>query len=182
MTVRAIIAADPSGIIGVNNTLPWRYKADMARFKALTSNSIVVMGRKTFESIPQPKTGEMLPTRTVFVITRDKERVTSGRPNHVATSIEEAIQAASAGGRFPLGPVWLIGGAEIYTQAVEKGLVDEIDYTVVPEVTDIPEGASVTRLPEDFLSDFELKSETVNETDPQLTHRLYVRCSSPPSK
>lgn len=183
VTVRAIIAADPTGIIGVNNALPWRYKADMARFKALTSNSTVIMGRKTFESIPQPKSGPMLPTRLVYVITRDIARVTSDRPDYVATTIENAIHAAHTAERTGAGSgqIWIIGGAQIYVQAVEKGYVEEIDYTVVPAVESIPDGAEVTRLPETFLNGFDLVSETPNSDDPQLTHRLYRRCSLPQS-
>lgn len=183
MIIRAIIAADPTGVIGVNNTLPWRYKADMARFKALTSNSTVIMGRKTFESIPQPKSGPMLPTRLVYVITRDISRVTSTRPDYVATTIENAIHAARTAEKTGSGSsqIWIIGGAQVYVEAVGKGYVDEIDYTLVPAVQSIPEGAEVIRLPETFLNGFYLIDETPNFEDPQLIHRTYRRCSSPQS-
>lgn len=193
MTVRAIIAADPSGIIGINNTLPWRYKADMARFKALTTGGVVVMGRKTFESIPSPKEGPCLPGRDVIVITRNLDYNDTGKSRRLGSTmiagcgaiiscrVDSAITCARdtvASGR----DVWIIGGAEIYLQAVETGLVEEIDYTLVPAIAEIPEGAEITRLPKNFLSGYELVSETVNETDTQLLHRLYRRCSSPLSK
>lgn len=193
VTTSIIIAADPTGIIGVNNTLPWRYKADMARFKTLTTDGVVVMGRKTFDSIPVPKTGPMLPNRKIIVVTRNTRAVGNNkigsrpevedRPDYVATSLKEAVlQARSMAHQFGNGKTWIIGGAEVYLGFIAEGLVDEVDFTLVPEVTDIAEGADVVRIPADLLSNFTMVSETANAEDPRLTHRVYRRCSSQESK
>lgn len=187
--IKIIIAADPTGIIGVNNSLPWRYKSDMARFKALTTKHVVLMGRKTFESIPVPKTGPMLPERYMVVVTRDEKACVEGaigsrpevsrRPDAIASSVEKGVGVArDLAYSCAEGIVWIIGGAEVYIEAIRRGLVDEVDYTLVPEVKDIPEGSDVVRLPEDLLSNFTLVSESPNAEDPRLTHRVYRRCSS----
>lgn len=188
--VIAIIAADPNGVIGVNNSLPWKYKADMQRFKTLTKDAVVIMGRKTFDSIPITKSGDLLPGRTIIVVTRDTTRdhtnfgsrpEVSSRPDLICYSVEEAVGHAPRCGGEP-GNAWLIGGAEVYLHAVKAGLVDEIDFTIVPEVTDLPEGADVVKLPTDFLSEYNIVSEEVNSEDPRLIHRRYRKCSSQPSK
>lgn len=195
MTTSIIIAADPTGIIGVNNSLPWagKYKADMARFKAMTTGGAVIMGRKTFDSIPVPKKGVMLPERQIVVVTRDTRAVGNNkignrpeveeRPDYVATSLKEAVlHARSIAHQFGNGKTWIIGGAEVYLGSIAEGVVDEVDFTLVPEVTDIPENADVVRIPTDLLSNFTLVSETANAEDPRLTHRVYRRCSSQESK
>ena len=63
-----VVAVAENGVIGRNNRIPWRLKADMQRFKALTIGKPVVMGRKTFLSLRRP-----LPGRTNIVITRDPD-------------------------------------------------------------------------------------------------------------
>jgi len=63
-----IVAVAENGVIGRDNTIPWRLKADQQRLKALTMNKPVIMGRKTFASLRRP-----LPGRTNIVITRDPD-------------------------------------------------------------------------------------------------------------
>ena len=63
----AIAAVAANGVIGAGNDIPWRIPADWQRFKALTMGSVLIMGRKTYDSIGRP-----LPGRTIFVITRDR--------------------------------------------------------------------------------------------------------------
>ncbi len=64
--VTAIAAVARNGVIGAGNDIPWRLPHDLARFKRLTTGSVVVMGRRTYDSIGRP-----LPGRTTIVITRD---------------------------------------------------------------------------------------------------------------
>lgn len=109
MTVVSLIcAASRNGIIGVDNQLPWRLPADLKRFKELTMNHSIVMGRKTFESI-----GKALPGRTNIVVTRQKDYRIEGCK--VAHSLEEAFQLCAGEEE-----VFVIGGAAIYNQALKQ--------------------------------------------------------------
>jgi dihydrofolate reductase len=95
-----IYARAANGTIGAAGKLPWHIPADLKRFKALTMNKPMIMGRKTFDSFPSP-----LPGRRHIVLTRDEAWRADGA--EVARSVEAAL--ALAGG----GEVAVIGGAEI---------------------------------------------------------------------
>jgi len=90
-----------NGVIGRDNALPWRLPADLKRFKAFTLGKIVLMGRKTFESIGRP-----LPGRDNLVLTRDRRWWASGVI--VVHSVEQALAQAGA------NELVAIGGAQIY--------------------------------------------------------------------
>jgi dihydrofolate reductase len=98
--IALIVARASNGVIGRDGKLPWHLPADLKRFKALTMGSPMVMGRKTFDSLPG-----LLPGRRHIVLTRDPAWSAPGA--QVVRSLEEAI--ALAEGRF-----WVIGGAEIF--------------------------------------------------------------------
>lgn len=106
MRVSLICAASENGVIGQKNQLPWKLPADLARFKKLTLNHTVLMGRKTFQSI-----GKALPERRNVVITRQKEFQAPGCL--VAGSVEEVLQLCQN-----QEEVFVIGGASIYEQAL----------------------------------------------------------------
>jgi len=114
-----IVAASTNGVIGVDNRLPWRLPADLARFKRLTMSHHLIMGRKTFESIGRP-----LPGRITVVLTRaDRFDVPGVR---VARSLDDAFgQAAARGDEEP----FVCGGADIYAQALAH--VDRVYLTVI---------------------------------------------------
>ena len=101
-----IAAIASNGVIGVNNTLPWRLPDDLKRFKALTLGHPVIMGRKTWESL-----GRALPGRHNIVITRNAGFVAPGAT--VAHSMDAALAACG-----DAGIAFVIGGAEIYAQAL----------------------------------------------------------------
>jgi len=110
-----LVAVSPEGIIGKNNTLPWHYSADLKRFKRLTIGNTIIMGRKTWDSLPI----KPLPERRNIVITRNKiKNVECFR------SIDGALETCK-------GDVWFIGGAGIYEEAMNKA--DIIDMTLVPD-------------------------------------------------
>src|SRR3989344_5036089 len=94
--------------IGKNNTLLWRIKEDLGRFKSLTTGHPIIMGRKNFESIGRP-----LPNRTNIVITRNKEYAAEGC--FVVHSFDEAVTKAK---EVEEKEIFIIGGGEIYTQAL----------------------------------------------------------------
>jgi dihydrofolate reductase len=104
-----IYARAANGVIGQNNALPWHLPEDLAHFKRTTLGCPVIMGRKTWDSLP-PKF-RPLPGRLNIVVSRN--------PDWQATG---ALHAASLGAALELCPagsdVWVIGGAQIYAQAL----------------------------------------------------------------
>lgn len=112
-----IVAVDRNNGIGVNNTLPWRLPEDLAFFKKTTSGHAIIMGRKTFDSIGRP-----LPNRRNIVVTRNPGWQHAGVER--AASLHEAAALAGA------GEVFVIGGAQIYREALplaQRLIVTEID-------------------------------------------------------
>ena len=121
MALNLIFARARNGVIGKDNTLPWHLPEDLAHFKQTTLGQPVVMGRKTWESLP-PKF-RPLPGRTNIVVTRQRDWQSEGAV--VAHSIEDALSHCPAEAH-----VWVIGGAEVYTQAMplaQRAVVTEID-------------------------------------------------------
>ncbi|MCP5412968.1 MAG: dihydrofolate reductase [Alphaproteobacteria bacterium] len=96
-----VVAAAANGVIGVDGKIPWHISADLKRFKALTMGKAIVMGRKTWDSLPR----KPLPGRDNIVVTRDCGWSQDGAI--VAASPEAALDKAQ-------GDVMVIGGAEIY--------------------------------------------------------------------
>lgn len=99
--VVAILARAKGGVIGRDGALPWRLPADLKRFKALTMGTPMIMGRKTFESLPG-----LLPGRRHIVLTRSPEWRADGA--EVAHSADAALALAGE------GRVSIVGGAEVY--------------------------------------------------------------------
>ncbi|MDX2141904.1 MAG: dihydrofolate reductase [Rhodospirillaceae bacterium] len=112
IVVSLIVARAENGVIGAGGKLPWHISADLKHFKALTVGKPVVMGRKTYESIGKP-----LPRRTNIVITRDPNWRAEGVvvAHDLATALALAYEDAH---RTGVDEVMIIGGAEIYAQAL----------------------------------------------------------------
>jgi dihydrofolate reductase len=106
--ISIIAAMDEDRIIGRDGALPWHLPADLRRFKQLTVGHAIIMGRKTWESI-----GRVLPERLMIVVSRQR----GFQPDnvHVAGSLDEACRLARAQEK---GEVFVIGGTEIYRQAL----------------------------------------------------------------
>ena len=115
-----IVAVAKNRVIGKDNTLIWNIPEDMAHFKALTSGQTVVMGRKTWESLP-PRF-RPLPGRRNIVISRQADYAAPGA--EVADSLDAALQLASAAEQ-----IFVIGGEQIYTQAMAAA--DRLEITEV---------------------------------------------------
>jgi len=109
MTLHLILARAANGVIGLNNALPWNLPEDMAHFKRTTLGCPVIMGRKTWDSLP-PKF-RPLPGRLNVVVTRQGDWQAEGARR--AGSIEEAMALCPAD-----SDAWVIGGAEVYAQAL----------------------------------------------------------------
>jgi len=170
-----IVAMDPNGVIGVNNKIPWHFSEDFKRFKRVTMGGVLIMGRRTYESLPKAKPGKtVLPGRTIITMTSridNGTRLSSAGVIHVG-SLRGALRAAS---HTAPSQVWFAGGAQVYREAIKQNHVREIDLTLVPEIARTPPDATVVHFPVELLKHFELVSEELNPEDPCLTHRLY-RC------
>lgn len=109
MRVSIIVAMAENGVIGRDGDLPWRLPRDLRRFKQITMGHVLVMGRRTFESI-----GRALPGRTSIVVTRQRGYQPSDETVRVAHSLEEALDLNAD------REVFVIGGAEMYRAAAER--------------------------------------------------------------
>jgi dihydrofolate reductase len=107
--IAMIVAAAANNVIGREGGLPWRLPEDMKWFRARTMGRPIIMGRKTWESFPK----RPLPGRTNIVVTRQAGYVAEG--GVVASSLDAAL--ALAHGEQP-EEIMIIGGAELYTQAL----------------------------------------------------------------
>ena len=111
-----IVARATNGVIGRDRGLPWHLPTDLRRFKALTMGGAMIMGRRTFDSLPG-----RLPGRRHIVVTRDRQWSATGA--EVAHGVAEAMALAGE------GAVSVIGGAEIF--ALFLPLADKIELTEV---------------------------------------------------
>ena len=104
MTLSLIVAVSKNGFIGKNGSLPWQISEDLKRFKKITSNSVVIMGKNTFLSI-----GKALPNRANVVVSTT---LNSADGCEIIRSLEEAINSSKE--KFPDKDIFLIGGYAIY--------------------------------------------------------------------
>ncbi|WP_422648319.1 Dihydrofolate reductase [Cupriavidus sp. H18C1] len=116
-----IVARARNGVIGRDNTLPWRLPEDLAHFKRTTMGAPVIMGRKTWESIGRP-----LPGRRNIVVSRNAGLRLDGA--ETASSLEDALRLCVG-----VEQVFLIGGAQLYAEALpsaDRLIVTEIDADI----------------------------------------------------
>lgn len=126
-----VLARARNGVIGNRGALPWHLPDDLKRFKRMTVGKPVIMGRKTFESIGKP-----LPGRQNIVLTRDPDWRAEGVS--VVANLAEAIAAAGLDPRARAEGIMVIGGAQIYAEALPSAT--RIELT---EVDAEPEGDTV---------------------------------------
>lgn len=127
MEIAIIVAMTPQGLIGKDNQIPWHLPADLQRFKKITMGHPIIMGRKTFESLPG-----LLPGRQHFVLTRN--------PNYIA----EGCTVISNWAQLEIlidGKAFVIGGADIYNYAmpISNHLYTSIVHTELDGDTYFPE-------------------------------------------
>ena len=119
MTIRIVVAMAEDRTIGHAGAIPWRIPGDMKRLRRMTTGHILVMGRRTYESI-----GHALPDRVNIVVSRDASYVLPDAT--VVHSVDEALVESA---RYPEKDVFVFGGGEIYRQMLDRA--DRIDLTFV---------------------------------------------------
>jgi len=111
LLISLVVAMDRNRLIGSGNSLPWRLPADLRRFRAITMGKPVIMGRKTYESIP--KRFRPLPGRHNIVLTRNRDYSAEGCT--IVTSVADALAAAGESDEVMVG-----GGSHLYAQLLPQ--------------------------------------------------------------
>lgn len=126
--ISIIAAIDEKRGLGKNNQMVWKIPGELTRFKEITTPHSIIMGRKTYQSI-----GRVLPNRYNIVITRDKDFTIDGLRTSenfaVVSSLEEALEKAKSSQNPE--EIFIIGGGQIFREAIEKDLVDKLYLTLV---------------------------------------------------
>lgn len=149
MILSHIVAAAKNGVIGVNNTLPWDIPEDMKFFRDKTKGHIMIMGRKTFESVGHP-----LPNRLSIVITRQSGYKHEGVV--VVPTLQAAIEHAKTETAKYGDEVFIIGGGEIFKDSMR--IVDKIYLTRIH--VDFPGDIVYPDVPSDLFKLAEQKDRT----------------------
>jgi dihydrofolate reductase len=166
MKVIAIVAASLNNVIGVDGKLPWNSPVDLANFQKETMGHTVLMGRKTWESLP--RSGVLgvvrLPGRECHVLTKDKKLLGCITPNTIGCNgiwsgicyaVPELLKQAISRGK---DRIFIIGGAEIFRQAFEQDLIDEVWLTRMQvNVAELP---GTVYFPQEMLEGWPLFSES----------------------
>ncbi len=127
-TISIIAALSENRVIGNKGRIPWHIPQDLQRFWQKTKNQVIIMGRKTFESILgyYQKSKKPFPKRTFIIITRNKDYQVN-RPNcYPVHSVKQGLDLTS---KFKKDEVFISGGAQIYQQTIN--LADKLYLTVV---------------------------------------------------
>lgn len=162
-----IVACSISNIIGIAGDLPWTLHEDFQYFKDKTKEHIIIMGRKTFESLPNKKA---LPNRLNIVITRNPDYKPKGAV--VFTTIPEALeyakgQVGTGEGQWP-EEIFIIGGGEIYSQTLKH--VKKIYLTLIYK-----DFNGDTKYPDFSMEEFDLISESLRDDPIKFAFMVYER-------
>ena len=128
--ISIIAAMDEKRGIGKDNKIPWHLKDDLIKLKRLTKDHIVILGRKTYDSMVfyYNRSGKQMPGKLYIVVTRDKDYKPSRENAQVANSLDEAVSFAKSD-LAKLDEVFVIGGQSIFEQTI--GIADKLYLTIV---------------------------------------------------
>ena len=121
-TISLIVAYAQNNIIGKQGVMPWSIPADLAYFKKTTMGSPIIMGRVTWESLGRP-----LPGRLNIVISRNSDYEAKGA--ELVSDLRSAIELAKQ--EAPNQEIFIIGGGQIYAEALNSGLADKVYATEI---------------------------------------------------
>jgi len=165
-----IVAMNSGSGIGMNGTIPWSHREDLRRFREITDGCPLIMGRKTWESLPR----KPLPGRVHIIITRNLSysvdhpmvRVVHNREDAFRAA-EDAVIADTGSENNPDGWVWVIGGEEIYKMFSHHRYLKRI------EITQIPDDIACDRFFVPFPLWFQRTKEYESETTPGMYYITY---------
>jgi len=159
--ISLIVAKSQNDIIGSSNQIPWHLPEDLKRFKNLTTNTSVIMGRKTYDSIGKP-----LPNRLNIVISRNPDN--SNTDILMVNSLDDALLKAPKDKQ-----VFIIGGGQIYKEAIDKNIADVIHVTDV--LIDIDGDTVFPKIPSNYsiVEESEVLVSTKNGT--KYIYRTYQK-------
>ena len=172
-TIVHVVAVAENGVIGRDGGMPWRLKSDMAHFRATTMAAPVLMGRKTYQSLPRAP----LAGRTNIVITRDRNFIAPGAI--VATSVAAALDVARGDALRRASDIMVIGGADIF--AATLPMTDRIEFT---RVHASPQGDTYfpKLAPEEWREVARRDLPAGPGDDAPFSIRTYERIHSPPTE
>lgn len=124
-----VVAAADNHVIGKDNAMPWHIPDDFKHFKAVTMGKPCIMGRKTFESI-LAQLGKPLPGRVNIIVSRTNYQ------HGGALTCKDLHEAIEQAGKIDTDEICIVGGAQIYAQALKSNLVDKIHLTRVHQSPD----------------------------------------------
>lgn len=123
-----VVAKSRNNAIGKDNDLLWRLPDDFRFFKQVTLDHAVILGRKTFDSLPR-----LLPKRTFIIVTR-QDNYQAPEGHYAVNSLEAAFELAQE--QLKVEEVFIIGGGVIYKDSLDQGLVDKMHITEVNAIID----------------------------------------------
>jgi len=130
--ITILVAMDKKRAIGKNNSIPWKLASDLRAFSRRTKDGVVIMGRKTWESLPAQF--RPLPERTNIVITSQKNYYAPGA--FITDNLEHVLNTI---GLIEEQNVFVIGGAQIYEHAITHPYVDKLIISHVDTIIDAPD-------------------------------------------
>lgn len=122
--VSVVVACADNHVIGINNEMPWHIPEDFKHFKSITMGKPCIMGRKTFESI-LASLGKPLPGRVNIVVSRSNFQHSGAL---TCKNLNEALEQAR---KIGTDEICIVGGAQIYAQALQENLVNRVHLTRV---------------------------------------------------
>lgn len=163
MAIKLIVAHDLNSVIGYNNLLPWYIPEDLAFFKEMTTGCCVIMGKNTFLSLGS----KPLPNRNNIVVSSSLYRngnypVSCDNELGVLPNLSSAVVYASHFNKETGKDVWVIGGSQLYKEAIEKDILDEMYITTVKMEID---NSSCVYFPKEIIKWDKWKSTIIKETD-----------------
>ena len=187
MSLGQVLFSDLNGTIGFDGKIPWYNKVDLKRFKDLTMGGTLIMGRKTYDSLPiGGKSGKKLDGRLKYVISSKEHEDSEDTKWFQGAGVDlNPFVLRDVINTCPNDkPIWIIGGASIYKMAIECSVPDFIDHTILNTIYVGDTKLTMEQFHQRRIKlapinyEYMVESEIQNEEDPILWHRRYIKRSS----
>jgi len=164
--ITILAAIDKQGAIGKDNSIPWKLPSDLRAFSKRTQDGVVIMGRKTWESLPIEY--RPLPRRTNIIITSQKDYYAPGA--FITDSLEYVLNTVRV---ISENNVFVIGGAQIYEQAINHPNVTKMIISHVNTTIENPD-AYFPNFKDDWVSN--ARTQLIHDTDDQYAYSELQYC------